>query len=203
MDMRLLDKDYVIIVDKSGSMDSDVMPGYTRWEQGQEYVTSLAKFANQYDPDGIKVITFNGRYKVYDNVSDAKVKEVFASESPVGGTVMAPPLKEAFSSYLKRKAAGETNNGEIAIVLTDGMPNDRAQVMRAIAEFTMSLDTDDEYGISFIQVGDDKQASEFLKALDDDLVSAGAKFDIVDTKTCDDIDSGMTAEEILVAALND
>ena len=204
MDMRLMDRDYVITVDQSGSMLNDVTPGYTRWQQGQEYVMAMAKFANQYDPDGIKVITFNGRYKEFDNVTDQKVAEVFNSISPMGGTRMAPALQAAFNSYNKRKAAGETNNGEINIVLSDGEPQDRLEVMKAIALFTKGLDSDDEYGISFIQVGNDPDAKSFLKALDDDLVSAGAKFDIVDTKTCDEIDElGLSVEDLLKSALDD
>lgn len=199
-----MDKDYVITVDQSGSMSTDVRPGYTRWQQGQEYVMAMAKFANQYDPDGIKVITFNGRYQEFDNVTDQKVAEVFNTLSPMGGTRMAPALEAAFESYRKRKAAGETNNGEINIVLSDGEPSDRLEVMKAIATFTQSLDSDDEYGLSFIQVGNDSGAKSFLKALDDDLVNAGAKFDIVDTKTCDEIDDlGLSVEDILVAALDD
>jgi len=204
VDMRLEGKDYVITLDKSGSMGNDVTKGYTRWQQGQEYVEAMAKFCNQYDPDGIKVIVFSGRSKVYDNVTEAKVAEVFASESPMGGTNLAGALQVAFDSYLQRKAAGETNNGEINIVLTDGEPNDRLAVMKAIAKFTTSLDTQDEYGLSFIQVGNDPEARSFLKALDDDLESAGAKFDIVDTKTCDEIDElGLSIEQLLIAALDD
>ena len=199
-----MDKDYVITVDQSGSMSTDVYPGYSRWQQGQEYVMALAKFANQYDPDGIKVITFNGRYQEFDNVTDQKVAAIFNTVSPMGGTRMAPALEAAFASYEKRKKAGETNNGEINIVLSDGEPSDRLEVMKAIARFTQSLDTEDEYGISFIQVGNDSGAKSFLKALDDDLVSAGAKFDIVDTKTCDEIDDqGLSVEDILTAALDD
>ena len=204
VDMRLEGKDYVITVDKSGSMGADVSPGYTRWQQGQEYVGAMAKFANQYDPDGIKVIVFSGRSKVYDNVTEEKVAEVFKSESPMGSTNLTGALQVAFDSYNKRKAAGETNNGEINIVLTDGEPNDRLGVMKAIAKFTQGLDTQDEYGLSFIQVGNDSGARDFLKALDDKLEDAGAKFDIVDTKTCDEIDElGLSVEDILVAALDD
>lgn len=204
MNERLMNKDYTVTLDKSGSMSRDVSPGYTRWQQGQEYIGAIAKVATKYDPDGIKVIVFSGRSKVYDNVTEAKVSEVFASESPMGGTNLTGALEVAFESYLQRKAAGETNNGEVNIVLTDGEPNDRLGVMKAISNFTKQLDDDKEYGISFIQVGNDQAATEFLKALDDELESAGAKFDIVDTKTCDEIDElGLSVEDIINAALDD
>lgn len=204
VDKRLENKDYVITVDKSGSMDIDIEPGYTRWQQGQEYVTAMAKFCCKHDPDGIKVIVFSGRTSVYDRVTEAKVKEVFASESPMGRTNLAAALKVAFEDYSARKAKGETNNGEVNIVLTDGEPDNRIEVMKVIAQFTKTLDSADEYGISFIQVGNDEDARAFLKALDDDLVYAGARFDIVDTKTCDEIDElGLSVEDIIIGALED
>ena len=206
VDMRLKGRDFVITLDKSGSMSSNVKSGYTRWQQGQEYVTAMARYVtkNDLDPDGIKVVVFSGRANVYDNVTEEKVQEVFETEEPMGSTNLTNALEISFQDYLARKAAGETNGGELNIVLTDGEPNDRKSVMASIAKFTKQLDSDDEYGISFIQVGNDAGATEYLQALDDKLEGAGAKFDIVDTKTCDQIDElGLSIEEILVAALDD
>jgi hypothetical protein len=51
-------------------------------------------------------------------------------------------------------------------------------------------------------VGNDRQATEFLKALDDALQGAGAKFDIVDTVTIDDM-GDMTLTEVLMNAIVD
>ena len=45
-------------------------------------------------------------------------------------------------------------------------------------------------------------ASRFLKALDDELQCAGAKFDICDTITIDDM-ADMTLAEVLLNAIND
>jgi hypothetical protein len=105
---------------------------------------------------------------------------------------------------LLRKKAGKTKaNGEMLLIVTDGQPSDEKEVSKEIVNFTKSLDNGDgEYAISFIQVGKDPGASAFLKRLDDDLVSQGAKFDIVDTKTMDEVEAiGLT--ETLIAALND
>jgi uncharacterized membrane-anchored protein len=49
----------------------------------------------------------------------------------------------------------------------------RKAVMRQIIEASRKLDSDQELAISLIQVGNDRQATEFLKALDDQLESAG------------------------------
>jgi hypothetical protein len=64
------------------------------------------------------------------------------------------------------------------------------------------MDRDEELAISFIQVGADPDATKFLKVLDDELQSAGAKFDIVDTLTIDDMED-MTLTEVLLNAITD
>jgi hypothetical protein len=74
--------------------------------------------------------------------------------------------------------------------------------MKVIIDASRLMDRDEELAISFIQVGSDATATRFLKALDDDLQSAGAKFDIVDTVTLDDME-GMTLTEVLLNAIAD
>ena len=74
--------------------------------------------------------------------------------------------------------------------------------MKVIIEASRRLDKDEELAISFIQIGTDAQATKFLKILDDDLQIAGAKFDIVDTVTMDDMEE-MTLREVLLNAIVD
>lgn len=202
---NLQNRDYVLLLDKSGSMGTKDTPnGKSRWDYARESTEAIASKVAEYDPDGITVTTFSGTFKTYENTSPEKVANIFKENSPMGGTVLAPVLKAAFDSYLKRKAAGQTKaNGEILLVVTDGQPEDEAAVAKAIVEFGNKLDNGDaEYGISFIQVGKDAEATKFLKKLDDDLTAQGAKHDIVDTKTMDEVEAiGLT--ETLVAALND
>ena len=85
-------------------------------------------------------------------------------------------------------------------MVTDGEPDDYKAVMRVIIDASRQIDRDEELGISLIQVGNDREATEFLKALDDQLESAGAKFDIVDTITIDDM-QGLTLAEVLLNAV--
>ena len=74
--------------------------------------------------------------------------------------------------------------------------------MRAIVEASRKIDRDEELAISFIQVGTDPDATKFLKILDDELQSAGAKFDIVDTITMEDMED-YTLTEVLLNAIVD
>jgi hypothetical protein len=112
-------------------------------------------------------------------------------------------LQDAFESYFQRKAKGETKpNGETILVITDGEPDDRRSVIQAIINASRRLDRDEELAVSFIQVGNDASAREFLKALDDQLVQVGAKFDIVDTITMDEI-GDMSLADVLLNAIED
>jgi uncharacterized protein with von Willebrand factor type A (vWA) domain len=200
----LENRDYTLIIDKSGSMATpDQKGGRSRWVAAQESTLALASKCEQFDPDGITIYLFSGKFKRYDNVTSAKVTQIFTENDPSGTTDLAGVLKNATDDYLQRKAAGQTKpNGETMLVVTDGEPDDRKAVMRVIIEVSRRLDRDEELAISFIQVGNDAQATRFLKILDDELQSAGAKFDICDTITMDDMED-MSLSEVLLNAIND
>jgi hypothetical protein len=200
----LQDRDYTLIIDRSGSMITADMPGgRTRWQAVQESTFALARKCEQLDPDGITVYIFAGKFKRYDDVTAAKVQQIFMENEPMGGTNLAGVLQNAFESYFQRKAAGKSKkNGEMLLVVTDGEPDDQKAVMKAIIDATRRMDRDEELGVSLIQVGRDALASRFLKALDDDLTRAGAKFDICDTITLDEMED-TPLMDVLLAALND
>jgi Mg-chelatase subunit ChlD len=198
------DRDYTLIIDKSGSMSTpDQAGGRSRWDIAQESTLALARKCEQFDPDGITVYLFSGRFKRYENVTANKVAQIFMENDPMGTTDLAAVLKNATDDYFQRKASGATKpNGETILVITDGEPDDRKAVMKVIIEASRHMERDEELGISLIQVGSDVTASRFLKALDDELQGAGAKFDIVDTVTLDDMEN-MTLAEVLLNAIND
>lgn len=200
----LQDRDYTLILDKSGSMSTpDQVGGRSRWDAAQESTLALARKCEQFDPDGITVYLFSGRFKRYENVTSSKVSQIFQENDPSGTTNLAAVLQDALNNYLHRKSAGQTKpNGETIIVITDGEPDDRRAVMKVIIEASRHLDRDEELAISMIQVGGDATATRFLKALDDELRGAGAKFDIVDTITIDDMED-LTLAEVLMNAISD
>ncbi|MDZ7993179.1 MAG: vWA domain-containing protein [Nostoc sp. EfeVER01] len=198
------DRDYTLIIDKSGSMSTpDQVGGRSRWEIAQESTLALARKAEQFDPDGITVYVFSGRFKRYDDVTSAKVGQIFLENDPAGTTNLAGVLQDALNNYFQRKAAGKTKpNGETILVITDGEPDDRKAVFEVIIHATRQMERDEELAISIIQVGSDAQATKFLKALDDQLQSVGAKFDICDTVTLDDLEE-MSLVDVLTNAITD
>ncbi|MDF5715249.1 MAG: VWA domain-containing protein [Rhizonema sp. NSF051] len=200
----LENRDYTLIIDKSGSMATpDQKGGRSRWIAAQESTLALASKCEQFDPDGITVYVFSGRFKRYENVTSSTVLQIFRENDPSGTTDLAAVLKHATDNYFERKASGQTQpNGETILVVTDGEPDDRKAVMKVIIETSRRMDRDEELGISFIQVGTDAQATRFLKILDDELQSAGAKFDICDTVTMEDMED-LSLSEVLLKAIND
>jgi Mg-chelatase subunit ChlD len=198
------DRDYTLIIDKSGSMSTpDQVGGRSRWEIAQESTLALARKCEQFDPDGISVYVFSGRFKRYDDVTSAKVAQIFLENDPAGTTNLAGVLQDAINNYFQRKVAGKTKaNGETILVITDGEPDDRKAVFEVIISATRQMERDEELGISIIQVGSDPQATKFLKALDDQMQSVGAKFDICDTITLDDMED-MSLADVLMNAVTD
>ena len=197
-------RDYTLIIDKSGSMSTPDQPGgKSRWDIAQESTLALARKCEQLDPDGITVYLFSSRFKRYNNVTADRVTQIFQENDPMGRTDLASVLKDATDNYFDRKAGGEAKpDGETILVITDGEPDDRKAVMKVIIEASQQIDRDEEMGISLIQVGNDATATRFLKALDDELEGAGAKFDIVDTITMDDM-ADMSLSEVLLNAIHD
>ena len=203
-DALVTDRDYTVIIDKSGSLAiDDDAKGKTRWEMAQESTIALAKKCEEIDPDGITVYLFSGRFRRYDNVTADKIVQIYQENEPMGKSDLKTVLTDALDNYFQRKATGEAKpNGETMLIITDGVPDEPKEIIRLIIEASQKIDRDEELGISFIQVGKDKKASEYLKALDDQLETAGAKFDIVDTVTIDDM-KDMSLTEVLLNALID
>ena len=197
-------RDYTLIIDKSGRMSTpDQRGGRSRWDEAQESTIALARKCEQFDPDGITVYVFSSRFRRYDNVTASKVEQIFQENDPAGSTNLTMVLTDATNHYFQRKKAGKTQaEGETILVITDGEPDDRRSVIDIIIETTRRLERDEELAISFIQVGYDSGATKFLKALDDQLQDVGAKFDICDTITIDDM-SEMSLSEVLMNAIAD
>ena len=198
------DRDYTLIIDKSGSMSTpDQVGGRSRWKIAEESTIALARKCEEFDPDGITVYVFSGKFKRYENVTAAKVAQIFQENDPAGTTNLGSVLQDALNNYFQRKTAGTTKpNGETILVITDGEPDDRKAVFEIIIRATQQMEKDEELGISMIQVGSDPQATKFLKALDDQLEGVGAKFDICDTITLDDLED-MSLADVLMNAITD
>lgn len=197
--------DFILLIDKSGSMaTADCPGGMTRWKAAEEATIALAAKCASFDDDGISIYPFNNNFKEYKNVTGDPnaVARIFKENEPSNSTDTGKVLEHVLGDYLTRKSANAETKPIIVLCITDGAPNDKNSVATAIINASNKISSDDEIGITFLQVGQDTEAKEFLRSLDDDLQSKGAKYDIVDTKTMDEIGE-MSMADVLLAALND
>jgi hypothetical protein len=205
MDLSLLqNRDYTIIVGQTNGDVAKEPPGYEhRWRDAYESIINLVRACQKYDADGVTFYiscqeSEPKSFQQYKSVMPDKLREVMAAHYPPQKLDLRGVLKNALDDYFARKAAKQSKpNGEIIIVLIDGEPSDRMEIAKVIVEASEKLDNHQELGISFVQVGEDILARGFLKALDDDLIMAGAKFDIVDTKIVKELQTHSLIEFLL------
>lgn len=200
----LHDRDYTLIIDQSKSMSAlDSVESKSKWSVIEKCTLALARQCEEFDLNGLTVYFFSNHFKRYRNITSSKVHQIFQENQPQGGTNLTVVLQDAFNQYFQRKADGQAKqNGETIIVLTDGEPDHGISVSEAIVQASQHMERDEELAISFIQVGGDPKATKFLKALDDQLQMLGAKFDIVDTVTVEDM-KNMTLQDVLLKAIVD
>lgn len=182
-------------LDVSGSMASQDCPGgLSRIQFSKEKAIQFANEASKYDTDGITVLTFGHQVKVYDGISADKAGEIIGKLSAdEAATDTAALIRKAWELH----KAGKYEQS-VLFVVTDGDPTDKAAVKQAIIDITNSVTDEREFNISFLTVGNiSSSLSAYLTSLDDDL--KGAKYDIVDVKTLEEVNF-LTA---FAGALND
>lgn len=193
---KLSEYDFVLVVDKSGSMGEEDMGGRSRWDYMQETAVAFARDIGKMDSDGIGLVLFSGTSVVAKDGCDLNaVKELFAANRPAGSTPLHLALTEAF------KLAGKSDKKDFVIVFTDGVPDDQRAAADVLIKQANAQATDDALTVLFVQVGRDVGATAFLRNLDDNLT--GAKFDIVDAKTIDEAEAFSSTADLVLAAIND
>lgn len=200
MTAKLSEFDVTVVLDTSGSMSdpqkSSNPTGPTRWGYMQEVMKSLVGEVMKVDDDGIDLITFGGaKIVTHNGVDMSKLNNIMASTSPGGST----PLAEALMAAVK--CAGKSAKKDLIIVFTDGEPNDRDTAATVIKNQANSQAADSDLTFLFVQVGDNAGATAYLEHLDSGI--KGAKFDIVDVKTINDVEKFATMQELLINAIVD
>eukprot|EP00727_Mastigamoeba_balamuthi_P003762 m51a1_g13383 hypothetical protein (337) ;mRNA; f:948-2342 len=132
-------RDYVILVDNSGSMAG------SNWREAAKALSRLAPYACRADPDGITLYFFSDSHSRHDNVRTAQdVEALFRRVQPDAGTNMTGALQAAFDEHFAAPAGRMTT----MLVITDGQPANEDSVMRAIREAAGRLARDEDLSVT-------------------------------------------------------
>ena len=189
--------DTVFIIDDSASMQG------SRWKEVSNTLTSITPICTARDADGIDIYFLNHK-SIYTNVNDVyAVESIFKRVAPSGSTPTGNRLYNILDPYVKALQRRETKKPLNIIVITDGAATDDPESV--IVDAAKKLDAIQappwQVGIQFFQVGDDREAAEVLRELDDALVDLGCKRDMVDTVPNNRLGATLSAEMILKTVL--
>ncbi len=191
---KLVQYDIELIIDITGSMqDKDGTGDQTKFQWCHEQVRNFAQLLGEYQKT-FTITTFNTSFDTERQCNANRVEQIYATIVPRGGTDLVDPLMSRLNDSLENRRPGRAT---LIAVITDGMPNvpkDPRVVNRALVDFTQKMAKADDVVVTFLQIGDTFDGKSFCIDLDDNLVNEGAKFDIVDTKTFDDLkNEGLTS----------
>lgn len=178
---------FIIALDVSGSMGTSDCPGNTRRiDYLLETLRTFHVEATKWDPDGVSFYAFGAAIHAFQDLKpedfEAQLSKFSKALEPMTNT--AAVISAAYNEH-KSKGSEQT----FLMVFTDGEPSDRAAVAKTIVDITNDIKGEREFVIAFITVGQIAQSlQDWLTALDDDLTSQGAKYDIVDVKKIEEID---------------
>jgi hypothetical protein len=172
----LANHDVVILIDRSGSMETADCPAavadssdQSRWQWCCEQTQNLSAQTTGILKDGLRVVVFSTMQKTYDNVQLNNVPDIFQNNTPKGSTNIAVALKHQLDDYFRRKMRPEETKRPLKplliAVVTDGCFDRSIPVQRVITDATKRMDSPDEIAITFLQVGQDNQASHILSDL--------------------------------------
>ncbi|MEM9483810.1 MAG: hypothetical protein AAGA83_08975 [Cyanobacteria bacterium P01_F01_bin.116] len=189
---QLHNRNYTLIYAPTQLQRSGMTPGFEhRWQQAHDQILDIAEQCHALALNGLTVyckMTNGDGFEIHQNVNVANLESLMASASMPETLALAPVLETVFDRYFTDKAADLLPaNGEIVLILIDGEPTDRLAIAKQIVAASKKLNYNHEFGIGWIQVGDDYITKGFLVTLDDHLRETGAKFDIVDHKTIQQI----------------
>ncbi|KAE8445985.1 hypothetical protein EG329_012624 [Mollisiaceae sp. DMI_Dod_QoI] len=185
----------VILLDDSGSM---MAPGHTSWGfQDQD----------EYNRHGIDIHFLNHRIPFLGLHSAQDVHYTFRSVRPGGGTPTGQRINEILDGYMCVLRYNRSILPLNLIVVTDGEAQDEPLLHRAIEEHVTKIVhrgfRAHQFGVEFLQVGDDEDATRHLEKLEEEVSRHHHAFqrDVVGV-TPTTRQSAMTADKLLGIVLS-
>merc|ERR1711959_754996 len=154
------------------------------------------------DPDGVDIVCFGGEDEVewYRNIKNTKgLEEMVASKRPNGPCLMGSAMNEVLEHAFDSGEKDMTKRPVSVLVLTAGRPDDSDELDASLLKAVTRIGDTCEacpLSVTFVQIGNDKKAEEYLKHLDGHITATsaanGEMFDLVDTIKDDEIQAAMS-----------
>nr|POE86444.1 putative transporter [Quercus suber] len=181
--------DTVFLIDDSSSMTWKNAQGISRWSETADALASITPICTAHDEDGIDIHFLNTKVHASHRgiTSAAAVQRIFQTVQPRGGTPIGWRLDAILRPYLRAyKSKPDATKPLNVICITDGKAGDDPEsvLIDAAKELDRLGAPSFQVGVQFFQVGDDRDAGDYLRGLDDDLrkISGDVELrDIVDT----------------------
>src|SRR6186713_123589 len=125
---------FIFGLDVSASMGhADAPDGRSRIEFSKEKTILFATEASAYDTDGIDLITFGHKITEFPNVNAESAADIIGKlKADEGSTDTAGLIKAAYARHKKIASEDQT----VLFIVTDGEPNDKKAVQKAIVDIT-------------------------------------------------------------------
>lgn len=202
--------DTVFLIDDSSSMTWKNELGISRWSETGDALAAITPICTAHDADGIDIVFLNTKPQpVHRGITSAGVvQEIFQTVIPSGGTPIGWRLDSILRPYLRAYTQDPDSTKPLNVIcITDGEAGDDPESV--LIDTAKQLDRlgapSFQVGVQFFQVGDDRRAGEYLRALDNDLrtIAGNAELrDIVDTVPfTSETGSHLTGEGILKVVL--
>ncbi|KAI0322051.1 hypothetical protein OF83DRAFT_1167959 [Amylostereum chailletii] len=178
LEQRFKEFKTVIIVDDSLSMEGQ------SWIDAREALAGVAEMTRNYGADGLDIYFLNDSRFRLDVKDRGTVQTLFGIVSPEGQTPTGKKLDELFNRYIPKLEDRNVQQKPISIiVITDGVPTDDPEevIIKTARRLDDSGVPSRMLGIQFVQIGDDPNATDALRELDDDLAHKHGIRDMVDT----------------------
>mmetsp|Transcript_27551 Transcript_27551/g.60641 ORF Transcript_27551/g.60641 Transcript_27551/m.60641 type:complete len:399 (-) Transcript_27551:252-1448(-) len=171
----------------------------TRWERAVVALNSIIVQVTKVDPDGVDLVCFGSDESPdwYRNLKNTKGLEAMVNDKqPSGPCHMGAAMSECIQEAMENKDM--TKRPVAMLVLTAGKPDDADDLNDALMSAVGTLAESYEkcpLSITFVQIGDDSDAEEYMTFLDNavqaESAASGEMFDLVDSIKDEDIRAAM------------
>lgn len=176
----------VLFIDKSGSMNAQLPSQSTsKWNWLKQKISGFSQKAANAGSSNIDIVLFSSDYKVLKNCRKSDVEGIFDRYSPGGNTNLSLPMNYVLGQYQKNSESKPL----LMAVITDGLINSGHPIEKTLINKINRMQNGKTVAITFLDISGFATSPSLLRMLDNELVSQGAKEDVVDTMYFNEINS--------------